>query len=148
MALDFLKLHDAGLERRYSSRPKKDPTPSRRQKVIAGIDNALKQLAGKDDNPKRGWYSTRGGVARVSVRLGNRPLTLQGSDRFHVPAERATDFYKQARASAEKGEMDDAINALFSQSKPGEGRRKPRGPMSEETKAKIRAARLRNSKKK
>ena len=57
--LDFLKLADPALAKQYSARPKADPTPKRRAKVIEGIDRTIQQLRANEESPKRGWYSSR-----------------------------------------------------------------------------------------
>ena len=130
MVLDFLKLHDKNLARSYSARPKADPTPKRRTKVIDGIDKMLAALKSGEEAPKRGWYSIRGDVARVQLKHGNKALSINGESEFFVPRERAADFYTNARKSVEAGQMDEHINALFDKGgDAGRAVRRKRGPM-------------------
>jgi len=88
-------------------KPPVDPTPKRRQKVLEGID---KVLAG---SAPRGWIKTNNNIAQVSVRLGSRPLSLDGATEVYIPAERSGDFYKAIKADLAAGKLDDAIKALF-----------------------------------
>ncbi len=114
MAFDFLKeLHQNALERAWNTRPdkpKKDPMPARREKVIAGIDKALQQLKANEANPKRGFYQTKDGVeaVRVQVKYGAKPLAVSGRNAWFVPD--AAVFFNKMKAAAKAGELDSAIN--------------------------------------
>lgn len=109
-------------------KPKVDKRPEqRRNKVLAGIDNALRQLAGNEPSPRRGWYSTKGDVCRATVRLGARPLPLNGAEpQVYIPADRASDFYQGVRAHVESGGFDEAIAQLYDKSDTA-GRTRARG---------------------
>lgn len=131
MALDFMKLTDPKLAKEYKGRRLKDTVPKRREKLIAGINRTLAQLQlAKEDSPSRGWYSTKQGVTRATLRLGSRRLIVDGQSEFFVPRERAPDFYKQARASAERGELDDALRAAAEGNQPRQGKQGQRRPRS------------------
>lgn len=126
MALDFLKLHDKSLAKSYGDRPRADEMPKRRNRVIEGIDKMLAALKAGDEAPKRGWYSTRGDVVRVQLKLGSKPLTINGDKEFFVPRQRLVDFYTNARKSVAAGELDGSITALFGKAS---GTARKRGPM-------------------
>ena len=136
MALDFLKLADSKLAKEYSGKPPKDPMPKRREKLVAGINRALAQLQlAEEDSPSRGWYSTKNSVTRATLRLGSRPLIVDGRSEFFVPRNRAAEFYEQARASAEKGELDNAIRAVAEGNQPKkakQGQERARSAMDRE----------------
>lgn len=135
MTLDFLKLHDASLAKAYSARPKKDPTPKRRTKVIEGIDRAIQQLKAGEQKPKRGWYDVRGNVAKCKLKVGNKQISINGAKEFYVPHERAEEFYQNARRSVQAGELDRNINAAVEGGnllRELEGRSQKRKPLSAE----------------
>lgn len=138
MSLDFLKAHDAKLEKAFTERPASDPTPKRREKVIARIDEALAQLKRGESKPKNGLYKTKDGVdgVEVTLKLGSRRLVLDRRDSWFVPD--ATKFYNDAKKAAQAGDLDDAIRALFDgSSKPAasSGSRAPSSTRSEAMKA-------------
>ncbi|OJY60948.1 MAG: hypothetical protein BGP16_00985 [Sphingobium sp. 66-54] len=124
-------------------KPAKDPTPDRRAKVVAGIDKTIKQLSDPNNADRLRWYKVKGDLAQVTVRLGSRPLSLEGSEtQVYVPAERASDFYKAIRGDVEAGKFDDAIRDLFN--KDGEDRASARkgrkiAPWSPERRARFEA---------
>lgn len=126
MPLDFLKLHDKSLAKSFEDRPRAGEMPKRRNQVIEGIDKMLAALKASVEAPKRGWYSTRGDVVRVQLKVGSKPLTINGEKEFFVPRQRVADFYTNARKSVAAGELDGSIAALFG--KTG-GTARKRGPM-------------------
>lgn len=139
MALEFLKkLERSSLLKEFNKRPdrpKKDPMPKRRQTVINGIDKALAALKAGEDKPKGAYYRTKPhtDVMLCKVKYGSRVLTLDGETEH--PTRDATSFYKDARRAAEKGELDNAINASLegkTTATRSTGTRKPRGPMDPE----------------
>ncbi|WP_379921713.1 hypothetical protein [Erythrobacter sp. R86502] len=113
MVMEFLKLSDANLAKEFNKKPEKDLMPARRAKVVESINKALASIADKQDNPKRGLYTTREGISCATLRLGNRKLKVDGAEEFYVPRERIQDFYKAAVKSVEAGELDAAINAAL-----------------------------------
>lgn len=112
---------DAGRKPTVDKRPEQ-----RRNKVLAGIDNALRQLAGNEASPRRGWYSTKSDVCRATVRLGARPIPLNGAEtHVYIAADRASDFYQGVRAHVESGGLDEAI-AQLSEKREAAGRTRGR----------------------
>lgn len=105
---------DAGRRARVDRMPEK-----RRNKVLDGIDRTLAQIRAGDDAPKRGWYVIRrhqsGGqdIAKVTVRLGQRPLVIEGANSAYIPAGQVTEFYQAVREDVASGELDTNIAALF-----------------------------------
>jgi len=94
-------------------RQPKDQTPKRRAKLVAGIENAMRQAGSGEGNPKRGWFTTKGNVARVTIKAGNKIIPINGREYNVVPAERVSDFYKGALVAAKGGELDAEMNATY-----------------------------------
>ena len=133
--MDFLKLADPALAKQYSARPKADPTPKRRAKVIEGIDRTIQQLRANEEAPKRGWYSSRADIVKAKVKHGNRDISINGATEFFIPKERAVDFYTGVKQSVRAGQLDKAINAAVEgTTQRSTGTRRKRGPMTEEQK--------------
>ena len=117
----------------------KDLLTPRRVMMVEGLKATIKQLQSKEENPKRGWYSMKAGIARVTVKAGNRLVTVEGEQYNAIPAERAMDFYKSLLEDADKGNLDSAITAAFegtSQPDVQVKARKPSAGWSDERRAK------------
>ncbi len=112
---DFMSLVMKDGEKAWKSAGKKSPdlTEKRRNTVIDGLKRTIGQIDAKDENPKRGWYSTKADLAKVSVKAGNKFLPIAGSDFHYVPAERVKDFYTGVLAAVEGGDFDTSINAVY-----------------------------------
>lgn len=103
--------------------PKTDKTPEkRRNKVLAALDNTIKQLKANEESPPRGWYTTKLDNAtntllvRGTVRLGSRPIYLQKirADHFVVTGmQEALRAYDGIRADVASGDMDKQIAATL-----------------------------------
>ena len=134
-----------------------DPIVKAKEKLSDGIKNCIKLIQAKEDNPARGWFSTKGNMARVTLRVGTKILPINGNEYNVVPKERLLDFYKGALDAVSKEALDGDIRdllkpdpikvGLFMSNKRADAG-KPRAPWTPERRAKQAASiAARNAKK-
>lgn len=127
---DFMSLVMKDGEEKWKNHGKTDRSEKtrldRRNKIVKAIEGVIKQIKGGEDNPKRGWYSTKGDISRVSVRSGNKILPINGSEYHYVPRERAHDYYQGVLTAVAEGELDKSIGALFGEGEGATGVAKPK----------------------
>lgn len=124
------------------AKPAVDPTVVVKAKMISGIEKILDVI--DDGEPsRRGWYIMKGDVAKVSVRVGQKLMPIEGKDYNTLPRDNLFDFYEGVLTSIQAGEFDDEIKDLLAddrilQSAPRARRAdagKPRAPWSPERRA-------------
>jgi hypothetical protein len=104
---DLLIKNPAQALKEASRPPKTDQSIKRREKVLAGLDTTIAQLKTSTETaPPRAWFSFVGDLAKVTVKVGNKIVRIEGADYNAVPRERASDFYKDIRGDVVKGELD------------------------------------------
>lgn len=123
-------------------RPAIDPCIAVKERMISSIE---KVLDGIDDGEQshRGWYTMKGNIAKVSVRVGLKCMSIEGHDYNTLPSEHVFDFYEGVLTSIQDGELDEEIKALLSgdRDQPTIARAqradagKPRAPWSPERRA-------------
>lgn len=123
-------------------KPAIDPTIAVKAKMIGNIEKTL-DVIGEGETSHRGWYTTKGDTAKVSVRVGVKLLPIEGNLYNTLPVKNLFDFYKGVLTSIQQGELDDEVQALLFGGEAGSitfrGRRadvgKPRAPWSPERRA-------------
>ncbi len=136
-------------EKLWAEASKPDPMPSLRKLVIKGIDKAISRL----DKPRpmqSDWFTKLGNMATLTVQVEGKPISFyNGTPGMIVKLENAKPAYEAVKVLIDRGDLDEQIKAA-STGAPAQaetaptrsgGRGKPRGPMSQETKDKISAAR-------
>lgn len=123
-------------------KPAIDPTTVLKTRVIDSIEKVLDVIDDGEES-HRGWYLTKGDVAKVSVRVGLKIMPIEGHDYNTLPRANIFDFYEGVLTSIQAGELDETIKALVSgddvQPARTRARRadagKPRAPWSPERRA-------------
>lgn len=110
--MGWMDLIDNKLEKLFNSKPDnaEKVTERRRNGVLTGIDAALAAHKKGDEKGPRGWYTTKAGVTRCTLRTGTKTVPLAGRDHVFVPRERVGDFYSDLRKEVAGKKHDAAIN--------------------------------------
>lgn len=90
---------------------KADSVETIRAKVIEGIDQALKQFAAGEMEPKRGLYKVKADRAQVSIRNGRNLVAINGNEKNVVPVDKLVGFYNAVKEAVSKGELDALLTA-------------------------------------
>jgi hypothetical protein len=139
-------------EKLWEEASKPDPMPAMRRQVIKGIDKAIMRL----DKPrvsKVDWFTKLGDMATLTVQVGGQPINFyKGTPGMIVKLEHAKAAYEVVKKMVDDGELDEQIKGAWTGDTDGLARAtrtggfgKKRGPMSQDTKDKIAAARLKIS---
>ena len=100
MALkDLLALADDKLHDVFSRKPH-DPQKARNA-FIKRIDTNQSHLASATPTKGRKMFTIKNGVAQITL-----PFEIAGKSVFHVPSERAADWFNHLKDSVTKGELD------------------------------------------
>lgn len=147
MAVDWKSLLHSDPEKTWRDAGKRlklavDPSVAVKAKMIDGIEKVL-NVIGDGEQSHRRWFTMKGDVAKVSVRIGMKLLPIAGRDYNIVSRENLFDFYEGVLASIQQGELDEEIKALVLEDRAQPAARrakrsdagKPRAPWSAERRA-------------
>lgn len=105
MALkDLLALADDKLHDLFERKPH-DPTKARAA-FVKRIDTNKNHLASATPTKGRKMFRIANGVARIEL-----PFSISGKSVFHVPSERAADWFDHLKDSVSRGELDKELEA-------------------------------------
>lgn len=119
-----------------------DPSVVVKEKMINGIEKVLDVIDDGEES-HRGWYVVKGDIAKVSVRIGQKLMPIEGNEYNTLPRDHLFDFYEGVLSSIQSGEFDEEIKELVADGRvlPSASRArradagKPRAPWSPERRA-------------
>ena len=117
MALDFLK-SDKEVAKEFHAAPVVDPVPAKKAQMLKKLDDVIASVKKEPGKSITRWYKVKEGKDGASVGLNIGTVSVVGNTTGQTSNDEiikadAMQFFTNAKAAIEKGDMDDMIRKAW-----------------------------------